>query len=100
MTDFPPVDKERAWACVAAMREIAQAHGASVARVALAWLLARPQVTSVIIGARDGVQLADNVGSTALALAPEELAELDAVSALPAEYPGWMIERQAQRRLV
>ena len=50
--DFPPVDQDRAWACVAAMREVAAAHGVSVARVALAWLLAKPHVTSVIIGAK------------------------------------------------
>jgi aryl-alcohol dehydrogenase-like predicted oxidoreductase len=98
VSDFPPVNEERAWACVAAMRPIAEAHGVSVARVALAWLLERPQVTSVIIGARDAAQLADNIAATTLTLSPGELAALDTVSALPPEYPGWMIERQAQRR--
>ena len=52
MTYFPPVDKERAWACVDAMREVASAHDVSVARVALAYVLAKPFVTSVIIGAK------------------------------------------------
>ena len=96
--DFPPVDRDRAWACVAAMREVAEAHGVSVARVALAWLLARPHVTSVIIGAKTEAQLADNIAATTLALSAEEIAALDRVSVLPAEYPGWMLERQGGNR--
>ena len=96
--DFPPVDQDRAWACVAAMREIAEAHGASVARVALAWLLAKPHVMSVIIGAKSAQQLDDNLAAAELVLSPGELALLDEVSALPAEYPGWMLERQGGAR--
>ena len=57
------MDKDRAWACVAVMREIGEAHGASVARVALAWLLAKPFVTSVIIGAKRIEQLDDNLAA-------------------------------------
>ena len=97
--DFPPVDKERAFDCVDAMRPIAQAHGVSVAQIALAWLLHRPQVTSVIVGAKRPDQLADNLASTAVALSDDELRALDSVSALPAEYPGWMLERQGEPRL-
>jgi aryl-alcohol dehydrogenase-like predicted oxidoreductase len=96
--DFPPVDKDRAWACIAAMREIGEAHGVSVARVALAWLLARPQVMSVIIGAKTVEQLDDNLAAVTLALSSEEIARLDAVSDLPAEYPGWMLARQGGSR--
>ena len=97
--DFPPVDRDRAWACVAEMREVARAHeGASVAQVALAWLLAKPWVSSVIIGAKTGEQLADNIAATKLRLREEELTRLDAVSALPSEYPGWMLERQGADR--
>ena len=96
--DFPPVDKDRAWACVAAMREIADAHEVSVARVALAWLLGKPHVTSIIIGAKNIEQLADNIAATALTLSLDEVAALDRVSALPAEYPGWMLERQGAAR--
>jgi aryl-alcohol dehydrogenase-like predicted oxidoreductase len=96
--DFPPVDKDRAWACVAAMREIAEARGSTVARVALAWLLSRPVVTSVIIGAKRVDQLEDNLGAVALKLSQEELARLDEVSRLPEEYPGWMISRQGGNR--
>jgi aryl-alcohol dehydrogenase-like predicted oxidoreductase len=96
--DFPPVDVERGWACVAAMREIGERHGVSVARVALAWVLARPFVTSVIIGAKTVEQLDDNLAAVNLRLTPEEIATLDAVSALPPEYPGWMVERQGAAR--
>jgi aryl-alcohol dehydrogenase-like predicted oxidoreductase len=97
--DFPPVDKERAFNIVDAMRPIAQAHEASVARVALAWLLHQPHVTSVIIGAKTKDQLVDNVAAADLKLKPEELATLNKVSALPSEYPGWMLERQGADRL-
>ena len=97
--DFPPVDKERAFDCVDAMRPIAEAHGVSVAQIALAWLLHRPQVTSVIVGAKRPDQLAENLASTAVVLSDDELRALDSVSALPAEYPGWMLERQGEPRL-
>jgi len=97
--DFPPVNKDRAWACVAAMREIGNKRGVSVARVALAYVLAKPFVASVIIGAKSVAQLDDNLAATSLTLTPAELATLDAVSALPAEYPGWMFERQGASRV-
>src|SRR3954462_13389471 len=77
--DFTPVDKERAWDVVDAMRPIASAHGVSVAQVALAWLLHQPVVTSVIVGAKKPEQLTDNIAATNLRLSPEELAQLDAV---------------------
>jgi aryl-alcohol dehydrogenase-like predicted oxidoreductase len=96
--DFPPVEKERAFDCIDVMREIGEARGASVAQVALAWLLHQPQVTSVIVGAKRSGQLADNIGATRLQLAPEDLARIDAVSKLRPEYPGWMFERQGEAR--
>ncbi|MDB5683980.1 MAG: aldo/keto reductase [Sphingomonas bacterium] len=96
--DFPPVDLDRGWACVAAMREIGAAHGVSVARVALAWVLSRPFVMSVIIGAKRIDQLEDNLAAADLVLSDAELARLDEVSRLPAEYPGWMLERQGAAR--
>jgi aryl-alcohol dehydrogenase-like predicted oxidoreductase len=96
--DFPPVDKDRAWRCVDAMRPIAERHGVSVARVALAWLLSKPVVTSVIIGAKTLEQLDDNIAATTLHLSSEEIATLDKVSELPREYPGWMLERQSAER--
>jgi aryl-alcohol dehydrogenase-like predicted oxidoreductase len=97
--DFPPVDKDRAWACVEAMRGIAQNRGVSVARVALAWLLAKPHVMSIIIGAKTAEQLDDNLAAADLALTDEEMAKLDAASELPAEYPGWMFARQGGARV-
>jgi aryl-alcohol dehydrogenase-like predicted oxidoreductase len=97
--DFPPVDRDRAWGCVAAMREIAKAKGATVAQVALAWLLHQPVVTSVIIGAKRMDQLEDNLGSVSVSLSAEELKALDEVSRLPEEYPGWMFARQGAGRV-
>ncbi len=96
--DFPPVDKERGYGVIDAMRPIAEAHGVSVARIALAWLLHQPVVTSVIIGAKSREQLADNLGAVDVKLEAEQLAALDAASKLPPEYPGWMLERQGGYR--
>ena len=96
--DFPPVNKDRAFDCVDAMREVADAKGATVAQVALAWLLHQQAVTSVIIGAKRADQLADNIAATQIQLSEEDLRKLDAVSALPREYPGWMLERQGEYR--
>ena len=92
--DFPPVDQDRAWVCVAAMREIADKRGVSVATVALAYVLAKPVVMSVLIGAKGLDQLDQNLAATALTLDASEVERLDAASALPAEYPGWMLSRQ------
>jgi aryl-alcohol dehydrogenase-like predicted oxidoreductase len=96
--DFPPVDKGRAFDCVDAMRPIAARHGVSIAQVALAWLLAQPAVSTVIIGAKTAAQLTDNIAAARLTLSPEDMALLDAVSRLPSEYPGWMIELQGGYR--
>ncbi|KAF7598861.1 MAG: aldo/keto reductase [Candidatus Dactylopiibacterium carminicum] len=96
--DFPPVDKARGFDCIDAMRAIADARGVSVAQIALAWLLHQPVVSSVIIGAKRVSQLDDNLAATQVVLSAEELATLDAVSALPSEYPGWMLERQGGYR--
>ncbi|HEX8962669.1 MAG TPA: aldo/keto reductase [Rhodocyclaceae bacterium] len=98
--DFPPVDKARVFDCVDAMRPIAEQHGVSVAQVALAWLLAQPAVSTVIVGARTADQLKDNLAAARLALSADELAALEDVSRLPREYPGWMIETQGKYRAV
>ncbi|RBP05767.1 aryl-alcohol dehydrogenase-like predicted oxidoreductase [Roseiarcus fermentans] len=97
--DFPPVDKERAFDIIDVMGTVAKAHETSVARVALAWLLARKGVMSVIVGAKTVEQLDDNLAATSLALTAEEIAALDTVSALKPEYPGWMLARQADGRV-
>jgi aryl-alcohol dehydrogenase-like predicted oxidoreductase len=96
--DFPPVDKERAYDIIEAMEKVAKSHETSVARVALAWLLQRKGVMSVIVGAKAVEQLDDNLAAVDLTLTPEEVAALDAISALKAEYPGWMLARQAEGR--
>lgn len=97
--DFPLVDKVRAFKCVDAMRTIAASRQVSVAQIALAWLLAKPFVTTVIIGAKSMDQLRDNVASTRVRLDDAELKHLDELSALPPEYPGWMVAYQGQARL-
>jgi aryl-alcohol dehydrogenase-like predicted oxidoreductase len=96
--DFPPVNLDRAYDCIDAMRAIAEARGVSVAQVAIAWLLHQPVVTSVIVGAKRVEQLDDNIAAASLILIADELAELDRVSVLPPEYPGWMFERQGAVR--
>ena len=96
--DFPVVDKARAFKCVDAMRPMAAARQVSVAQIALAWLLAKPYVTTVIIGARSMQQLRDNIASTRVKLDDAEIQLLDEISALPAEYPGWMLAYQTQAR--
>ena len=98
--DFPVVDKERAFRCVEAMRPMAKQRGVSIARIALAWLLAQQPVSSVIVGARTMEQLEDNLAAAKVALSAEEIETLDQVSRLPEEYLGWMLERQGQYRSV
>jgi len=97
--DFPIVDKERTWRILDVMAPITKAHGCSAARVSLAWLLAKPVVTSVIIGAKRLDQLADNLAAADLTLTADELKRLDEISALPPEYPGWMVTFQNSNRL-
>jgi aryl-alcohol dehydrogenase-like predicted oxidoreductase len=96
--DFPPVDRGRLPKVLAALRDVSAATGLSVARVALAWQLTRPFVTSVIIGAKTREQLADNLACSDVELAPEHVAKLDAASDLPPEYPGWMLSWQNRDR--
>ena len=96
--DFPPVDRTRGSVVIPEMRRIAEAKGCTVAQVALAWLLHQPVVTSVIVGAKRVDQLTDNIAATEVSLDAEDLAALDAVTKLPAEYPGWMLERQGGYR--
>ena len=96
--DFPPVNKDRAFDSVDVMRPMADARGVSVAQIALAWLLHQSVVTSVIVGAKLVDQLLDNIAATKVDLTADELAALDKVSALPPEYPGWMLDRQGGER--
>jgi aryl-alcohol dehydrogenase-like predicted oxidoreductase len=97
--DYPIVDKERTWNILDVMAPIANAHGCTPARVALAWLLAKPVVTSVIIGAKRLDQLQDNLAAIELTLTQDEVGQLDEVSALAPEYPGWVLPFQGVDRL-
>lgn len=97
--DFPLVDKERAWRILDVLRPIAEELHASVAQVALAWLLAKPAVTSVIIGAKNLSQLEDNIKAVDVTLSAAHMSALDQVSQLPPEYPGWMVPFQTADRL-
>ncbi|WP_339617752.1 aldo/keto reductase [uncultured Gilvimarinus sp.] len=101
--DFPPVNRERGSQVIATMREIAagkelDGKPVSVAQIALAWLLHQRAVSSVIVGAKRADQLLDNIHAARIRLSEGELTALDNVSRLPAEYPGWMIERQGEYR--
>jgi len=97
--DFPPVNRERAYDILDVLGATARRHGATVPQTALAWVLAQPAVTSVIIGARNLKQLEDNLNASDLALDADDLKALDDVSRLTPEYPGWMESAIAGDRL-
>jgi aryl-alcohol dehydrogenase-like predicted oxidoreductase len=96
--DFPPINKEKAFDIVDVMSKIGERYNASAARVALAWTKEKAGVTSVIIGAKNNDQLLDNIACTNLQLTQEEIKELETISALTPEYPGWMVDRQMTGR--
>jgi aryl-alcohol dehydrogenase-like predicted oxidoreductase len=96
--DFPPINKEKAYDIIEVMAEIGKEHGASVAEIALAWVRLQKGITSTIIGAKNAGQLNANIKSTEVQLSADELKRLGEISALPKEYPGWMVERQSTDR--
>jgi aryl-alcohol dehydrogenase-like predicted oxidoreductase len=96
--DFPPVDKEKGFDILDVAKAIADRHGASVAQIALAWILANSAVTSVIIGARRPAQLEDNLKAIDVRLSAEDMKALDEVSKLTTEYPAWMENLGTDRR--
>ena len=96
--DFPPIDKHKAYDIIDVMAEIGKSHDVSVAAVAINWVIRQPAVTSTIIGAKNLQQLNDNIAAVNLQLAGEEINQLNEVSKLAAEYPGWMVNRQLQGR--
>jgi aryl-alcohol dehydrogenase-like predicted oxidoreductase len=87
--DFLPIDKEKGYDLIDRMREIANAHHATVAQIALAWLLAKPHVSTILIGASKLAQLDDNLGAASVQLTLEELAQLDQLTAPTPVYPNW-----------
>ncbi len=96
----PPVyDEDGLYDTIDVLVEIAEGHGVSAAQVALAWLLRRPGVSTVIIGARTDEQLADNLEAAGLALSDEDVRRLDEVSRPPLPYPLWHQAMTASERL-
>ena len=96
--DFPPLNKEKAYDIIEVMEQIAGNHNVSVATVALNWVIIQPGITSTIIGAKTLEQLNDNIKAVHLELTPNEVKQLNEISALSSEYPGWMVNRQSQGR--
>ena len=97
--DFPPVNKVKTYDIIDVLLQIGASHNVSAAQVALAYILEKPAVTSIIIGARKHEQLLDNIAATKLELTAYEMQQLDTISALSTEYPGWMLERQSLGRM-
>ena len=89
--DFPPVNKELAFNIIDKLQPLAESKGHTVASLALAWLLHQPVVSTVIIGAKKINQLDDNLKAVDVQFTPDELQQLDEVSKLAPEYPGWML---------
>jgi aryl-alcohol dehydrogenase-like predicted oxidoreductase len=87
--DFPPINREKGFAVIDALQKIAERHNSTVAQVALAWLLAKSHVASILLGASKIAQLEDNLGSSNVNLADDELATLDKITAPSAIYPNW-----------
>ena len=93
-TQFIPTDPEVGGRVIAALGEIGAEHGGvSKAQVALAWLLAKPAVSSILIGASSLTQLEENLASLDVALAPEDVSRLDSPSAQAPRYPNWFDEK-------
>ncbi|SDA84850.1 aldo/keto reductase [Sinorhizobium sp. NFACC03] len=98
--DILPFDKEQGFKLVERMRAIADQHGASVAQVAIAWLLSKKAVTSVLLGASKPHQLKDNLGSADLVLTQAEISALDAETVPTPVYPNWFIDNLVDQPLV
>jgi len=96
--DFPPINKEKTYDIIDVIAEIGKQHNVSAAQIALAWVRLQKGITSTIIGAKTVDQLKDNIKSVDIQLSVDELKRIDEVSALPKEYPGWMVERQSADR--
>ena len=98
--DEPPVgDEDTLYATIEVLGEIGAARGVSAAQIALAYIVGKPAVTSVIVGARTEDQLADNLASAQLKLTDDEVSRLDEVSAQPLLYPHWHQAKTAADRL-
>ncbi|MCU0445731.1 MAG: aldo/keto reductase [Microscillaceae bacterium] len=98
--DFPLINKEKAFDIIELMQKIAQTKQVSVAQIALAWLLKKTAVGSVIIGAKKQDQLLDNIASTQIQFSADEMNELDEISTVMKPYPNWMVDWQMRDRLI
>jgi aryl-alcohol dehydrogenase-like predicted oxidoreductase len=87
--DILPIDKEKGYDLIDRMREIANDHHATIAQIALAWLVAKPYVSTILVGASKLAQLDDNLGATNLHLSPDEISELEKLTAPTPLYPNW-----------
>ncbi|MFL6550020.1 MAG: aldo/keto reductase [Povalibacter sp.] len=95
--DILPFNKEQGFALVERMRKIGAEHDATVAQVAIAWLLSKQAVSSVLLGASKLHQLEDNLGALNVQLSSAEIAELESATLLPKVYPNWFMENLADR---
>lgn len=95
--DFPPIDRQRGEPIIETLNAIAHKHGATPGQVAIAWLLHQPVVTTVILGAKRVEQLEENIRATSIQLDTADLSQLDSVSQLPIEYPGWLLNQLGDR---
>ncbi len=89
--DFPPIDRIRGEPLIAVLKAVAEKHGSSPAQIAIAWLLKQSIVSTVIVGAKRVEQLQENIRSASIELDDNDMAQLDEVSRLPVEYPGWLL---------
>jgi len=96
--DFPPVNKDKAYDIIDGLVQVGEKHNVTPAQVALAWVRQQQGITSTIIGAKNSNQLQDNIKSVDVELTEKDLQLLDELSALPKEYPQWMVERQNSDR--
>jgi aryl-alcohol dehydrogenase-like predicted oxidoreductase len=97
--DFPPIDRRRGEPLMEVLRQVAAKHGHHPGQIAIAWLLKQPVVSTVIIGARRVDQLRENIRAADIVLDDEDMIALDAVSRLPIEYPGWLLNTSGDRDL-
>lgn len=95
--DFPPIDRQRGEPIIETLKAIAHKHDATPGQVAIAWLLHQPVVTTVILGAKRVEQLEENIRATSIQLDTADLTQLDSVSKLPIEYPGWLLNQLGDR---
>ena len=96
--DFPPIDRARGEPLVEVLKAVAEKHGRRPAQIAIAWLLKQAVVSTVIIGAKRVEQLRENVQAADIELDDDDMAQLDVVSRLPVEYPGWLLNAPRPHR--